>query len=167
MRSANPLASKQTALFVFRSSAVLLHQQEAALAFKWKLERPLISIPEDNVQAAYLWEIDLSRCTESSRYQKCLNINPKNTKHILFSSTFLQRPCRCIKYFQYRSTFTSTDQKSRKITFWSWLLTSPSNAHTSFQSDTTFSTSQRMSKDQGCRVCIITIKNRKQSTHRN
>ena len=164
MRTAIPLASKQTAFTVFRSIAVPMPQLEPDLAIKWNLEAPYLAISEDNMETAYLTEYDLSRCIGSSRYQICLDMIATETGHgSCLATLFFKGTGEALQICDTEQIALPATEIAGNLGFGVWLITSATTAYTLFESDTASTTSSGIIKYPGCSICIITLECGKQS----
>ena len=151
-----PLASRQTAVTVYKADAIPMLEPESAL--KLKIEAEYLAVSEDQMETAAISQGQLDKCIGSSKYQ----IFHENTAREIEPSSclanlFFKGTLDALKVCDTEKMFLPMKEHAKSLGFGVWLITSAHDGYSSMETSTLSSSDSTMRKFKGCRICLISL----------
>ena len=153
-----PLASKQTALTVYRAYPIPMPHPEPEVALKWSLEAEYLAISEDRMETAPISQAQLEKCIGSTAYQICHeNIATEMGYSSCLATLFFQGTLEALKVCETHKIFLPAREQAYNLGYGVWLILSAHDSYTLTESDLLATTASDMTKYKGCRICVVTL----------
>ena len=154
-----PLATRTTALNVYKAHAIPMPQDDSDVAILWKIEAEYLAISEDKTETALLSQEQMNKCIGSSNYQICYEgIATETRSSSCLATLFSDSAIDAIKVCDTVTTRLPLTEKAKNLGYGVWLITSATDDYKLTEDDITPGSATNEIAHPGCRICIVTLK---------